>query len=69
MLCLIFLIGKYSVGIILLEGLMAQITLYNMNKFPVQAAHDRNHYRVVRRPILIKHLGEVTMLYFGITVT
>ena len=35
-------------GIILLEGMMAQITLYNMNTFPVQAMHDRKHYRMVK---------------------
>jgi len=55
-------------GIILLEGMMAQITLYNMNTFPVQAMHDRKHYRMVKWPILIKYLGEVSMLYFHITV-
>lgn len=51
----------------LLEGMMAQITLYNMNTCPVQAMRDRTRYRVVKWPISIKYLGEVTMLYFHIT--
>lgn len=35
-------------GIMLLEGMMAQITLYNMNTCPVQAMRDRTRYRVVK---------------------